>query len=138
VIQFAESDEAIARCFAVIKQLRPHLEESEFVPTVRRQQREGYRLLYLEPDARVVAVAGFRIFEKLSVGRSLYVDDLVADENERSKGHGAALLGWLIRHAREERCLALELDSGVQRFAAHRFYFANRMVISSHHFALEL
>lgn len=121
-----------------MKQLRTHLEESEFVPTVRRQQRGGYRLVYLETDSRVAAVAGFRIFEKLAVGRSLYIDDLVADETERSKGHGTALLSWLIQHGKEERCLCLELDSGVQRFAAHRFYLANRMAISSHHFALKL
>ncbi|MGZ5001726.1 MAG: GNAT family N-acetyltransferase, partial [Chthoniobacterales bacterium] len=30
------------------------------------------------------------------------------------------------------------LDSGVQRFDAHRFYLMKRMKISSHHFSLEL
>jgi hypothetical protein len=37
-----------------------------------------------------------------------------------------------------ERGHRLELDSGVQRFAAHRFYFRERMWISRHHFSLEL
>jgi hypothetical protein len=32
----------------------------------------------------------------------------------------------------------LHLDSGVQRFAAHRFYLARRMDITCHHFALKL
>jgi hypothetical protein len=30
----------------------------------------------------------------------------------------------------------VELDSGVQRHDAHRFYLTNRMVISSYHFRL--
>jgi hypothetical protein len=30
------------------------------------------------------------------------------------------------------------LDSGVQRFGAHRFYLRRRMDITSHHFALDL
>jgi len=32
----------------------------------------------------------------------------------------------------------LHLDSGVQRFSAHRFYLSKRMEISSHHFSLKL
>jgi hypothetical protein len=48
------------------------------------------------------------------------------------------LLDWMIERAREENCKSLELDSGVQRFDAHRFYLTNRMVISSHHFRLVL
>ncbi|MGZ5023946.1 MAG: GNAT family N-acetyltransferase, partial [Chthoniobacterales bacterium] len=32
----------------------------------------------------------------------------------------------------------LTLDSGVQRFDAHRFYLMKRMKISSHHFVLDL
>jgi hypothetical protein len=30
------------------------------------------------------------------------------------------------------------LDSGVQRFGAHRFYLRRRMNITSHHFAIDL
>lgn len=48
MIHLAESDQAIARCFAVMRQLRPHLTESDFVSTVRRQEGSGYRLAYLE------------------------------------------------------------------------------------------
>jgi hypothetical protein len=32
----------------------------------------------------------------------------------------------------------LDLDSGVTRFDAHRFYLRERMHIQSHHFALAL
>ena len=67
-----------------------------------------------------------------------YVDDLVTDESERSLGYGGALFDWLVAEARAEGCGKLELDSGVQRFAAHRFYLTKRMIISSHHFSLEL
>jgi hypothetical protein len=43
-----------------------------------------------------------------------------------------------VAEARAAGCIKLELDSGVQRFAAHRFYLTKRMIISSHHFSLEL
>lgn len=40
--------------------------------------------------------------------------------------------------AREKDYDQFHLDSGVQRFGAHRFYLTKRMDISSHHFALRL
>jgi GNAT superfamily N-acetyltransferase len=137
-IRIAESDEEIARCFPVVSQLRPHLTETEFVPTVRRQEKGGYRLVSLEEDGRISAVAGYRLIDNLFAGRVLYVDDLVTDADARSKGYGKELLSWLANRAREEGCKSLELDSGVQRFDAHRFYLGQRMFISSHHFRLEL
>ena len=91
-IHIADTDERIARCFPVMRELRTHLAEPEFVPRVRRQQAGGYRLAYLEDGARVCAVAGFRLIDNLVHGRVLYVDDLVTDASLRSQGHGKALL----------------------------------------------
>jgi GNAT superfamily N-acetyltransferase len=137
-IHIAETDDAIVRCAAVMRQLRPHVAESEFVDRIRRQQAGGYHLAYLEDGGRVVAVAGYRVMDNLYSGRVLYVDDLATDEVVRSKGHGRQLLDWLVGQAREAGCQTLELDSGVQRFDAHRFYLTHRMVIASHHFRLTL
>lgn len=121
-----------------MRQLRPHVPAEAFVATVRRQFSGGYRLALLERAGSVRAVAGFRLIENLVGGRVLYVDDLVSDADARSRGHGGALLEWLRERAREEGCNFLELDSGVQRSGAHRFYFANGMSISSFHFRQEL
>ncbi len=137
-IASAESDPDILRCFPVMAQLRPHLVEAEFVARVRRMQREGFILARLEEEGAVRAVAGYRYHEKLFSGRTLYVDDLVSDPTRRSQGHGARLLAWLADQARARDCDLLELDSGVQRFDAHRFYFRERMRIASYHFSRAL
>lgn len=137
-IQIAQSDAEISRCFAVMSQLRPNLVADEFVERVRRQQREGYQLAFLEDGGEVKAVAGFRLMEMLSRGRFMYVDDLVTNADDRSKGHGDALFDWLADYARAALCEAMNLDSGVQRFGAHRFYLRKRMNIVAHHFSLKL
>jgi GNAT superfamily N-acetyltransferase len=137
-IRLAESDRDVDRAFPVMAQLRPHLEAAAFVSTVRRQAVDGFRLAILEDDGEVRAAAGFRVFDNLVGGRILYVDDLVTDATVRSKGYGKAMLDWLAERARRADCRFLELDSGVQRFDAHRFYLVNRLEISSHHFRLKL
>lgn len=106
---------------------------------VKRQgQQSGYRLVYLEDAGEVRSVAGFRISECLAWGKFLYVDDLVSAEDSRSQGYGGVLLSWLVEHARSQSCDELHLDSGVQRFGAHRFYLQKGMDITSHHFAMKL
>ena len=138
LIFIASSEAEITRCFPVMQQLRPHLVPAEFVTRVRNMQREGFHLVGLEEEGTVRAVAGYRYYEKLFSGRNLYVDDLVTDGSQRSRGYGRALLAWLIAEARTRGCDQLELDSGVQRFAAHRFYFRERMHVSAYHFVLSL
>jgi GNAT superfamily N-acetyltransferase len=137
-ISVARTDAEIAACAPVMRQLRPHVPADEFVARVRLQQIQGYTLVSLTHERAVAAVAGFRILENLYSGRVLYVDDLVTDEAHRSSGLGGVLFDWLVDEARRLECQTLELDSGVQRFDAHRFYLTRRMVIASHHFRLPL
>lgn len=137
-IELATTDADIAACYAVMSQLRPHIAVENFVSQVRRQMTQGYQLAAIKAPGRPVGLAGFRVLEYLFSGLTLYVDDLVTDSEERSKGYGDKLMQWLIEHARSRGCVSLQLDSGVQRFDAHRFYLAQRMRISSHHFALDL
>jgi len=137
-IAVAATDEQIRRCFPVIAQLRPHLGEAEFVHQVRRQQRAGYQLAFLTGQSKVKAVAGYRFSESLSWGKYIYVDDLVTGEEFRSHGFGQQLFAWLVKQARAHGCGQFHLDSGVQRFGAHRFYLASRMDIVAHHFSMNL
>lgn len=131
----AESDSQIAACYAVMQELRPHLEEASFVDKIRALGKSGYRLAYVAESGEVVAVAGFRVGESLAWGRYLYVDDLVTRASQRSRGHGAALLSWLSGYAAEQGCQQLHLDSGVQRKQAHRFYERESMQMTSYHYA---
>jgi GNAT superfamily N-acetyltransferase len=134
-----DTDEQIAATYPVMRQLRPHVAEADYVPTVRRMMgTDGFRLAAALVDARVRAVAGFRIMEMLYCGRIVYVDDLVTDEAARSTGLGKRLLDWLKDEGRRLGCTQIHLDSRVTREDAHRFYFREGMPITAFHFATEI
>jgi len=138
-IAIADTSDDIRRCFPVMRELRTHItDEEDFVQRVLRQQKHGYYLAFVESEGEVRAVAGYRFLESLFSGKNLYVDDLVTRDIDRSRGFGGELLDWLVEKARDNGCESLELDSGVQRFDAHRFYFAKRMSISSYHFRIKI
>ena len=73
------------------------------------------------------------VFDKYGNGicNLIYVDDLVSDQSARSRGAGRRMLAWLEDKSRTLACGVLALDSGVQRHAAHRFYFREGMHIAS-------
>jgi GNAT superfamily N-acetyltransferase len=137
-IGLATTPEQVGRCFSVMRELRPHIKAIDFAERVLLQQKEGYQLAFLELDGAIRSVAGIRIMNLLFSGRTLYIDDLVTRDSDRSRGFGAALFDWLVEYAKEQGCEHLTLDSGVQRFAAHRFYLNRGMDITSHHFDLKL
>jgi GNAT superfamily N-acetyltransferase len=137
-IRIAKTDTEIAACYPILRELRPHIAESEYLSRVRAQEKAGYLLAFVQEAASPVAVAGFRIGENLAWGRFLYVDDLVTRPADRSKGYGAALLSWLRDYAEKQGCLQLHLDSGIQRIEAHRFYEREGMERASFHFRQEI
>jgi GNAT superfamily N-acetyltransferase len=137
-ICIATTDTEIAACYPVMRELRPHIAEEQFLSRVRRQEGAGYRLAFVQAPDGVVAVAGFRVGESLSWGRFLYIDDLVTSPTHRSKGYGASLLAWLKGWAAKEGCSQMHLDSGIQRKDAHRFYEREGMPVVGFHFAINL
>ena len=99
----------------------------------------GFQIAFIKMDnGTVPAIAGFRFVEMLHRGASIYIDDLSTLEEARGKGYGGMLLDYLIDLAKKGNCSSVHLDSGVQRFAAHRFYLKKGFNITSHHFALQL
>lgn len=137
-IQEAINEEEIKNCFITMKELRPHLEETSFIEQVKRQQQNGYHLMYLKHDNNVVAILGYRILEYLAWGKILYIDDFATLNIMQGNGCGSALLSWAFTQAKENYCSEVHLDSGFTRYDAHRLYLNNGFKISSHHFSRSL
>ncbi len=138
-IRKAVNDVQVAACFDVIAELRPHLIRAEFVEMIRwMTEYDSFNLVFGVYDGRIVCVAGYRLCTTLAYGSVLYVDDLVTTGDLRSHGCGHELLEWLKHEAADQQCDWLQLDSGIQRTDAHRFYEREELVRTSHHFAFRI
>ena len=135
-VHVAESDADLRKVSGVLLELRPAFDTERLVSQIKEQMRAGYRVAYVEDGGVVLCVAGFVLGTKLAWGKHMYVDDLVTTEHRRSTGAGATMIAWLKRYARDHGCNQLHLDSGVQRFGAHRFYLREGFDIGSHHFSI--
>jgi GNAT superfamily N-acetyltransferase len=136
-IHLATEQTDLAAIADVMLELRTTYTKASLIERMREQMQQGYRIAWVEADGEVLCVAGFVLGLKLAWGKHVYVDDLVTAERHRSTGAGAAMIAWLKQYGRAQGCRELHLDSGVQRFAAHRFYLRERFHIESHHFSLK-
>ncbi|WP_420996078.1 GNAT family N-acetyltransferase [Cupriavidus sp. 30B13] len=138
-IRHVEAEAEVRACFALMRQLRPHLASAdEFVARWRRQQGAGYRLLALWQEGRPAALAGYRVLDNLTHGVHCYVDDLVTDEGQRSGGYGAAMMDRLKAEARALGCGRLLLDTGLANALGQRFYFRNGLLATALRFMIPL
>jgi GNAT superfamily N-acetyltransferase len=134
-IKIAITDQEITMCWEALHLLRPILQAEHFVNQIKEMQQEGYVLLYLFEEHKVVSIAGYRIYSMLYCGKMLYIDDLSTLESARGKGHASSLLKHLYEVAAKNDCKAVHLDSGHIRTEAHKLYFKEGFTISAFHFS---
>jgi GNAT superfamily N-acetyltransferase len=142
-IRPVETEGDVAACFALMRQLRPHLgSESAFIARWRTQVAAGYRLVALRDENRdgddPVALAGYRVQENLIHGVHFYVDDLVTDQTARSAGYGHLLMNWLKAEARRLGCTRLVLDTPLTNVLGHRFYYRHGLLARALRFSIDL
>ena len=137
-IKEASTKEDFLKCFEVVHELRPHLEEDRYLTLMLYMIDEGYKMIFIEENGKGVSFCGYRYTTMLHRGRSIYIDDLCTLPEVRGMGHAGALLSYVIAEARREELQSVHLDSGHQRHHAHRLYLNHGFMITSHHFALTL
>lgn len=137
-IKTAQTQEDFLKCLEVMQALRPHLTTESFLDLVSKMKEESYTLIYVEDGVKAVSACGFRYLTTLFEGRYIYIDDLSTLPEARGKGYAGALFDYVVEKAKSEGLPAVHLDSGHQRYDAHRLYLNKKMKIVYHHFRLEL
>jgi GNAT superfamily N-acetyltransferase len=118
-----KSPSDFVRGFAVLKELRQHLEFEEFMAIYEEAGKSnGYELVAAEQDGEIVAVMGYRILWDLVRGKHVYVDDLVSTATKRSQGLGEELLSYAEEVARANGCNTLRLCAVIENERAIQFY----------------
>ena len=138
LVDLEPGNDRLDEALVVLRELRPHLTATSFSSVYAEGHPQGLRFTAAYEGGRCLGVAGWRIVATTANLRKLYVDDLVTTADARSTGVGRTLLAALAERAERAGCSAIDLDSGVHRADAHRFYMREGLTISSFHFAREL
>lgn len=116
----------------LVAQLRPHLDEVEFLRRVTVQAQAGYEIYAAFIDGEAVGFAGLRPVSTLARGPHMHLDDLVVTAARRGQGLGARLLAFAEAEARRRGLGKLFLDARQQaipfyELCGYRFHEAPLM-----------
>jgi GNAT superfamily N-acetyltransferase len=96
-------------------------------------------VLVAEDGGRMVGFcSAYMTIDTVRFGRRCLVEELAVDPERRSQGIGKALLDTAKEWARGAGASHLELDSGIARTDAHRFYEREQPSWKSYSFGWEL
>jgi GNAT superfamily N-acetyltransferase len=135
-IRECKTQKDIESTYSIMKQLRPQLTPENYYSDVSSLiTEEKYRLFAAYDDENhCLGVVGFQQQNRLSLGKIIYIADLVIDEKYRSQGVGARLLEFVKQEAGRLNVDAIVLDSGLQRKQAHEFYMKQGYKAESYSF----
>lgn len=81
----------------------------------------GYLCVGIFDNSKLIGLSGLWILTKYYVGRHIEPDDVVILPEYRGKGIGEQLMQWIYQFAREQGCVASELNCYVGNSAGQKF-----------------
>lgn len=98
----------------------------------------AYHCFGLFQDGRLVAFTNGWITVRFYSGKQLEVDNVIVDQDQRSKGVGKYFFARIQEWATEHGCKTIELNTFVQNSKSHKFYYNEGYVILGFHFQKKL
>ncbi len=122
----------------LLQQLQPKLTYEEYKSMLPEMIRYGYFQVGVFENDKCIGLSGIWINAKLYSGKYLEMDNVIIDENYRSKGVGKLLTDWCIHKAKETNCKKVMLDAYLENEKAHQFYEREGFVKRGFHFIKQI
>lgn len=119
---------------SIVQQLQFSLTLEEYKILLPEMLKNGYGQVAVFDNDKCIGISGYWIGTKLYSGKYLEMDNVVIDENYRSKGIGKLLCDWCINKAKENNCKKVMLDAYLENEKAHKFYEREGFIKRGYHF----
>jgi len=82
----------------------------------------------------VIGVTGLWFCTRHYVGKAVELDHVYIKTEYRNKGLGKQFMDWIYAYAKEKGCNSMELNTYVQNYPSHKFYYNEGYEIWGYHF----
>ena len=84
--------------------------------------KQGYLCVGIFDQEKLIGICGLWILTKYYVGKHIEPDNIIILPEYQNKNIGTKLMAWIKNYAKEQGCVASELNCYVGNKDAHRFW----------------
>ncbi|WP_420572235.1 GNAT family N-acetyltransferase [Kordia sp.] len=95
---------------------------------------QNYEAFGIYDDNQLIGCFGLWSMTRHYCGKSLEPDHVYIEENYQSKGIGAQLFKWIEAYGKKKGVTAVELNTYVENFPSHKFYYNQGFIARGYHF----
>ncbi|MGG5485688.1 GNAT family N-acetyltransferase [Gaetbulibacter sp. PBL-D1] len=99
---------------------------------------QNYECAVIYDGEKLIGMSGMWFCTRHYAGRSVEIDHVYIDDDYRGKGLGKQFLSWIYNYAESKGCKAVELNTYVQNYPSHKFYYNEGFEILGYHFFKKL
>ena len=82
----------------------------------------------------IIGVCGIWYMTRHYIGKSAELDHVFIKPEHRGNGLGKSFMQWVTNYLRDKKILGLELNTYVQNYGSHKFYYNEGFQIKGYHF----
>lgn len=99
---------------------------------------QNYECAVVYDGELLIGVSGMWFLTRHYAGKTMEIDHVYIDDAYRGKGLGKQFLAWIYNYAKEKKCNTVELNTYVQNYPSHKFYYNEGFQILGYHFLKKL
>jgi len=99
---------------------------------------QNYECAGVYDGNKLVGITGMWFCTRHYAGKSMEVDHVYIEDGYRSQGLGKLFFNWIYDYVKSKGCNAVELNTYVQNYPSHKFYYNEGFEILGYHFFKKL
>lgn len=131
--------EDILSVVPLVKKLNDNrITTEELSARFKQMVKENYECAGIYDNDKLIGVTGLWYCTRHYAGLTMEVDHVYIDDSYRGQGLGKRFFKWIHDYASEKGCNTVELNTYVQNYPSHKFYYNDGYEILGYHFLKKL
>ena len=95
---------------------------------------QNYECAVILHEDQLIGLSGMWFSTRHYSGKTVEIDHVFIEEDYRNKGLGKDFFNWIYEYAKSVGCNTAELNTYVQNYPSHKFYYNEGFEILGYHF----
>ncbi|NNE30948.1 MAG: GNAT family N-acetyltransferase [Winogradskyella sp.] len=97
-------------------------------------KQQNYECAGIYADDKLIGISGLWYCTRHYVGKAVELDHVYILPQYRSKGLGKKFMDWIYKYVKKKGCNSMELNTYVNNYPSHKFYYNEGYEIWGYHF----